>query len=349
MEGINTTRRKLLRGLAAASGTAWVATKLHVPALAQTKPEVDQVVLAPQFGLAYMPLHVMQIEKLVEKHLAKNGLPNTKVSWVKTGGGAAANEALLSGAVHVTSGGVGPLLTIWNRTRGNMDVKGIGAFDTTALFLNTRNPAVKTLKDFSDKDRIALPAVKVSIQAVTLQMACEKEFGEGNHTKLDHLTVSMPHPDATAAMIGGQSEINSHFTSPPFSFQQLKQQGIHRVVNSFDVLGGPSTFNSAYATSRFRNENPRTYKAVFDALSEAHDFIAKNQAAAIDIYRKAENSKLETAFIKEMLDSPYVKHTIVPKNTMKYALFMNKVGSLKNKPASWKDYYFSDVHTQEGS
>jgi NitT/TauT family transport system substrate-binding protein len=340
------TRRNVMAGIAA--GTA-CATLRGAPAIAQGKAEVEELVVAPQFGLAYVPMHVMSSEKLIEKHLAKNGLPRTKVNWARTTGGAAANEALLSGAVHITSGGVGPLLTIWDRTKGNFDVKGIGTFDRTALFLNTINPKVTTLKDFSDGDRIALPAVKVSIQAVTLHMACEREFGNGNHTRLDHLTVSMSHPDATAAMLSGKSEVNAHFTSPPFMFQQLQDPRVRRVVNSFDVMGGPTTFNSAYATSRFRNDNPRTFKAVFDALVEAHDFIQKNRADAIRIYIAAENSKLAPDFIGKMLDSPFIEYSVAPQNTMKYAAFMNKVGSLKNKPASWKDYYFPEVHDRTGS
>jgi NitT/TauT family transport system substrate-binding protein len=340
------TRRAVVAGMAA--GGALGALR-GAPAIAQSKAEVDELVVAPQFGLAYVPMHVMSSEKLIEKHLAKNGLPRTKVNWARTTGGAAANEALLSGAVHVSSGGVGPLLTIWDRTKGNFDVRGIGTFDRTALFLNTISPKVKTLKDFSDGDRIAMPAVKVSIQAVTLHMACEAEFGNGNHGKLDHLTVSMSHPDGTAAMLSGKSEVNSHFTSPPFMFQQLEDKRVHRVVNSFDVLGGPTTFNSAYATSRFRTDNPRTFKAVFDALVEAHDFIQKNRAEAIKIYIAAENSKLPPDFIAKMLDSPFIEYSVAPQNTMKYAAFMNKVGSLKNKPASWKDYYFPEVHDRTGS
>jgi NitT/TauT family transport system substrate-binding protein len=341
------TRRKALIGIAAA-GAAPLALR-GAPAIAQSKTEIDEVVLAPQFGLAYVPFHVMEQEKLIEKHLARNGLPRTKVNWSRTTGGAAANEALLSGAVHISSGGVGPLLTIWDRTKGNFDVKGVGTFDRTALFLNTINPNVKTLRDFSDNDRIALPAVKISIQAVTLHMACEAEFGAGNHTKLDHITVSMSHPDGTAAMLSGRSEITAHFTSPPFSFQQLEDKRVHRVVNSFDVMGGPTTFNSAYATSRFRADNPRTFKAVFDALVEAHDFIQKNRADAIRIYIAAENSKLKSDFIAKMLASPYIEYSIAPQNTMKYAAFMGKVGMLKNRPSSWKDYYFSEAHDQMGS
>jgi NitT/TauT family transport system substrate-binding protein len=195
------SRRSFLKGIAGAASAALFARAFG---LAQTKPEVGSLVVAPQFGIAYLPLHVIKAEKLLEKHLTKNGLPNSKVDWVQTTGGAAANEALLSGNVHIVSGGVGPLLTIWDRTKGNADVKGIGCFDATALYLNTINPHVKTLKDFTDKDRIALPAVKISIQAVTLQMACEKEFGAGQHTKLDYLNVSMSHPDATAALLSGK-------------------------------------------------------------------------------------------------------------------------------------------------
>src|SRR5205085_1694119 len=82
-----------------------------------------------------------------------------------------------------------------------------------------------------EKDKIALPAVKVSIQAVTLQMAAEKVFGEGQQNRLDSLTVSMSHPDAQVALLSGASEVTAHFSSPPFQYQQLKKPGIHTVLN----------------------------------------------------------------------------------------------------------------------
>ena len=224
-----------------------------------------------------------------------------------------------------------------------------GQHRATALYLNTIKPSVTTLKDFTDKDRVALPAVKVSMQAVTLQMACEKAFGAGQHTKLDYLTVSVSHPDATAALLSGKSEITAHFASPPFQFQQLEDPKVKKVFSSFDVLGGPTTGSSAYTTSTFRNENPRTYKAFIDALTEAHEFIQKNRGPAVKIYLDEEQSKLSEAFIGKMLDSPDITHTIVPRNTLKYAEFMHQVGSLRNKPASWQDYYFPDIHGVIGS
>src|SRR6185369_13549833 len=147
-------------------------------------------------------------------------------------------------------------------------------------------------------------------------------------------------------MLSGRSEITAHFTSPPFSFQQLEDPRVHRVVNSFDTMGGPTTFNSAYATSRFRSENPRTFKAVFDALVEAHAFIQKNRDDAIRIYIAAENAKRKPDFIAKMLASPYIEYSVAPQTTMKYAAFMNKVASPKNRHASWKDYFFPEAHEQ---
>ena len=128
---------------------------------------------------------VMEEQKLIEKYAKANGV-DVSVGWAKFAGGNVMNDALLSDSLQFASGGVGPFVTLWAKTRGNLDVKAVAAINSMPLYLNTRNPAVKSIKDFTDKDKIALPAVKVSIQAVTLQMAAEKAFGEGQQNKLDH-------------------------------------------------------------------------------------------------------------------------------------------------------------------
>ena len=155
------------------------------------------------------------------------------------------------------------------------------------LYLNTINSSVKTIKDFTDKDRIALPAVKVSIQAVTLQMALEKLLGK--HDALDRLTVSMSHPDGMTAMMSGRSEITGHFSSAPFQYQQLEDQRVNRVLSSYEVLGGPATFNTIWTTSAFHDKNPRTYKAFLAALEEAMTFINGDKKEVAALWIKAEN------------------------------------------------------------
>src|SRR5262249_23110646 len=230
----------------------WLAAGLAAAAMAlgATGAAAQPVRIAKQFGVSYLPLTIMEQKGLLEQHGKRLGL-DLKTEWVQFVSGAPMNEAIISGNLDFASGGVGPLLTIWGKTRGNIGVKGVAAINSMPLYLNTINPNVKSLKDFSDKDRIALPAVKVSIQAITLQMAAEQAFGAGQHGKLDHLTVSLSHPDGMASMMSGKSEITAHFTSAPFMYQELDDKRVRKVVDSYDVLGGPHTFNAVWATAKF--------------------------------------------------------------------------------------------------
>ena len=151
-----------------------------------------------------------------------------------------------------------------------------------------------------------MPAVKVSIQALTLQMAADKAFGEGQYGRLDPLTVSMAHPDAQIALLSGQSEINAHFSSPPFQYQQLRNPAIHTVLNSYDVLGGPATFNLVWTTSKFRTENPKLYDAFVKALDEATAFINKDKKAAAEAYLRISKDKDSVQEILAMLNDPLI-------------------------------------------
>jgi NitT/TauT family transport system substrate-binding protein len=313
------------------------------------RAELTEIKVAQQYGIGYLPLMLMEEKKLIEKHARADGIPDLKVGWAKFAGGNVMNDALLSNSLQFASGGVGPLVTLWSRTKGNLDVQAVAAINSMPLFLNTRNPAVKTIKDFTDRDRIALPAVKVSIQAVTLQMAAEKAFGEGQQNKLDALTVTLSHPDAQVALLSGQSEITAHFGSPPFQYQQLKNPAIHTVLNSYEVLGGPATFNLVSTTSKFRAENPRIYGAFVKALEEAIGEINSERKAAAEAYLRISKDKDTVQDILAMLNDPAIVFTTTPQNVMKYVDFMLKTGTIKTKPDSWKDLFFPEVHALPGS
>jgi NitT/TauT family transport system substrate-binding protein len=311
--------------------------------------EVGEVRIAEQFGIAYLPLMMMREKGLIEKHAKNAGLGDIKVTWARFGSGAAMNDALLSGNLDFATGGVGPLLTIWSKTKGSLDVKGVATLCRMPLYLTTTNPGVKSIKDLTDKDRIALPAVKVSLQARTLQMAAEQAFGPGKHEVLDRLTVSMRHPDGTAAMLSGRSEITAHFSGPPFQQQQLRDPRIRKILSSFDVLGGPTTFVSLWARTSFRVSNPKTYKAFVDAMREAMTIINADKKAASAVFISQTKSKLEPAFVEKIVMDPENIFTTTPRNTIKYAVFMHKVGAIEHLPASWKDYYFPEIHDEPGS
>jgi NitT/TauT family transport system substrate-binding protein len=325
-----------------------VASVLLSTALA-SHAEVGELKIAEQYGISYLPLMIMEDQKLVEKHAKEAGVGGLKVTWAKFAGGNVMNDALLSESLHFAAGGVAPLVTLWAKTRGSYDIKAVSALNSMPLYLNTRNPKVKSIKDFTDKDKIALPAAKVSIQAVTLQMAAEQAFGPGQHTKLDSMTVSMSHPDAQAALLSPSSEITAHFGAPPFQYQQLKNPAIHTVLNSYDVLGGPATFNLVWTTSKFRNDNPKVYAAFVKALDEATAMINHDKKWAAEAYLRISRDKDSLDNILKMMNDPDVRYTTTPQNVLKYVDFMNRVGSIKVKPASWKDLFFPNVHALPGS
>jgi NitT/TauT family transport system substrate-binding protein len=305
--------------------------------------------IAEQFGVVYLLLNVAQEQKLIEKNAKAAGF-DAQVEWVKLSGGSAVNDALLSGNIEIAGAGVGPLLTIWDRTKGRQNVKGVASLGNFPYYLVTNNPAVKSIADFTDKDRIALPAVGVSVQSRVLQLASAKRWGDKEYARLDKLSVAIPHPDAAAAIIKGGTEITGHFGSPPFQEQELAGNPRSRVIlSSYEVLGGPASATVLYATEKFRSENPRTYKAFIDALNEAAAFVTANPEKAADIYIKTGNAKIDRDLLLKIIKSPEVQFKTTPQNTFALADFMHRVGVIKNRPASAKDYFFADPQNAAGN
>ncbi len=325
---------------------AAVAAATAVPARAQTA----EIRLARQFSMGYLQFNVMERDRLIEKHARALGLNDVKVTWTTLNGPAAMNDALISGSVDIVAGGMPGLLTLWGRTKGTpQEVRGISAMSSQPILLNTRNANVKTIADLTEQDKIALPAVKVSIQAVVLQMAAAKQFGDNQFTKLDPLTVSMPPPDATIALLSGGAGITSVFSVPPYQQQQLEKPEIHTILNSFDVMDGSHTFTAAWTTARFRNRNPALYKALVAAMTEATDIVNKDLRAAAALWIKDANSKLPLDMVAKVVAGPQVRWTMVPENAMKFANFMHGVGTLRDLPTSWNELFFPEIHDLNGS
>lgn len=322
------------------------ALALALPSLAQAEGKIR---IAEQFGVVYLLLNVAQDQKLIEKHGKKQGV-DVDVDWVKLSGGAVVNDALLSNSIDVAGAGVGPLLTIWDRTRGRQNVRGVASLGSFPYYLVSTNPAVKSIADFIAKDRIALPAVTVSVQARILQMAAAKQWGNAEFKKLDPLTQTIPHPDAAAALIAGKTELNAHFGGPPF--QELELAGnpnAHVVLDSYQVLGGPSSATVLYATEKYVKENPKTYRAFLDALAEAAQYIAANPEGAADAYLRINKGNVDRALLLKVIKDPKVQFRVAPQNTLGLAQFLHQVGAIKNKPASWKDYFFEHPVIGNGS
>lgn len=335
-------RRKLLK---ISAGSALVTAAGIVPSRAETK----KVRISLQFGIGYLQLMVMREYKLLEKQAAKAGLGDIEVEWTRLSGTTTTQDALIANQLDIVGGGLSGLLIIWDKTRGNLGVKGVASLPTAPMVLMVRNPDVKTIRDFTDKDRIAMPQAKSSPQATMLQMAAEREWGVGQHGKLDHLTVSRPHPDAMAAMLSGGTEITAHFTNHPFIVAEAKNPNIRPILNSTEFLGGPHTSAAIWSTSRFRDANPKTMAAFVAAMKEASDWINADFRRAAEFYKTADNFRGPVDDLMPVLEDKDYLHDITPRSTIAWASFMQRTGTLKTAPASWKDLFFQEVHDLNGS
>ncbi|VXC76720.1 ABC transporter substrate-binding protein [Massilia sp. 9I] len=325
---------------------AAAALALGVSSTAQAEGKIR---IAEQFGIVYLLLNVAQDQKLIEKHGKKQGV-DIDVDWVKLSGGSAVNDALLSGSIDVAGAGLGPLFTIWDRTAGRQNVRAVASLGNFPYYLVSTNPAVKSIADFSQKDRIALPAVTVSVQARILQMAAAKQWGKAEFKKLDPITQTVPHPDAAAALIAGKTELNAHFGNPPFQEQELAgNPAAHIVLNSYEVLGGPSSATVLYATEKYVKENPKTYRAFIDALVEAAQLASSNPEAAADAYLRVNKGNIDRNLLIKVIKNPQVQFKVAPQNTLGLAQFLHEVGAIKTKPASWRDYFFAHPALDKGS
>jgi NitT/TauT family transport system substrate-binding protein len=321
---------------------AALAAALALPQSAHA--EATSLRVAKQFGVAYMQFMIMEDQKMIEKQAKAAGLGDITVEFNQFRSSDVMNDALLSGSVDFVSLGIPGIITIWSKTKGTpIDVKAATGLNVSPLMLMVRDPSIKSIRDFKDNHKIAMPAVKVSRQAIMLQMAAAKEFGDAKFNALDHLTVSMAHPDATAAMLGGPSEIAANFSSAPFQYRQMKNPNIRRILTSTELFDEPLSFNVLATTSKFRRDNPKLYGAFLAALKEATDFINADKRRAAEIYLKITKDRTAVDEIMEVLADPAILYTTKVGGIQAFVSFMAKVGTLRNPPADWKEMFFPEA------
>lgn len=341
-------RRDVCKGMLAAT-TALVA----MPALIRSSfaDEASSIVLISQHGLPYLPLMMMEEHKLVEKHAEKLGVPSLKPQFKTLGGTQSLIDALLSGQMNFGVTGVPGLATLWDKTAGTAnEVRALSAVQSMPFLLNCNRPEVKTIRDFTERDKIAVPGVKNSNQAICLQMAAAKEWGQDQYAKLDPLTINRPHPDAATALMSKSTDVTAHYGVAPFQNYEIATPGIHTVVKSYDALGGKTTNGVMLMTKKFRDSSPKVTAAVYAALVEAEGMIAKDAKHSAEVYIKVTHDKRSSIDeIAKMISDPDNVWTTTPQNAMAYVSFMNEIGTMKRVPGSWKDIFMPECHDTQGS
>ena len=301
-------------------------------------------------GFGFLPLHMMKKHNLIEKHAAEAGLKTT-VNWANIGGPAAMNEALLSGSADFIAAGPPAFLILWDRTKGNANVKGVAAMSSIPMYLNTNADYVNSLESFKEgEDKIAVTSVKVSIPSIIMQMYAKQKYGSAQTFRFDPLTVSMAHPDATVILLAGRTEVKGHWASQPFHARERKDAKIRTVMTSNQVMGGDTTFTMVSTTQKFHDENPKLYAAFLAALKESIDMILADKRAAAQVLLESMGGRgWSVDELADMLNDPDMKYTTMPENVMKYAIFMHEIGTLKNLPASISELFFPEADVAAGN
>jgi NitT/TauT family transport system substrate-binding protein len=299
--------------------------------------------------LTALPLLVMERERLIERTAEAMGLGAVTVMWAAPDK-AAPLDALAAGQVDFAAAELVAFLVAADAGGGAQPaIRALGAIAQRPYVLVTRNPAVRTIRDFAAADRIAVPALKISGPALMLEMAAAQEWGAEQHDRLHKLAVAQPDAAAAAALLAGKGEISAHFSRSPYADQELASPTIHRVMDSFDIAG-PHTVAVLAATQRFRDTNTELCKAVLAALQQAGEFIQKSPGAAAEIYAamvKEPDIPLED--LSDIIGDPDLTYPAAPAGVMRIAEFMHRIGRLKRRPAAWRDLFLPEARDLPGS
>ncbi len=300
--------------------------------------------------LAMLPLVVAAHGHLIEQQAEARGLHNLTVQWFTPNGGNPI-EQLLNGQADVvaTTDLVGFLMAWDERTGTPQEIRGLAALAQMPYQLLSRNPAIATIRNLSQKDRIAVPAVKTSLPAVMLEMAAADEWGAAHYDRLDPLTVAQSSDAADTALHSGKGDIDTDFSRMPYADDERGDPAIHRVMDSFDIAG-PHSIALLVTTAQFRDANPALCAALVGALGDADSFIKGGRGAAAEIYDKAQNSNdISVEDLTDMLGDPDTAFNAAPAGIQRIAAFLHQIGRLKHSPDSWQQLFFPEIYKQPGS
>ena len=328
----------------------WIVAALCALLPCAALAEADTVRIAQPYGLLYLPSYVALDRHMIEARAAAAGLGTVNVTLTRLASGPAGSDMILAGNADVAMGGFGPALTLWDKTKGDNKVRGMLPLCSSPMFLVSADPRIKTLADLGEGDRIAVSAIKVTDQAITLQMAAAKLWGWDHRFRLDPLTVAMSNPDGQAALLGGLSEVRNHATIIPFAINELESGKAHLVMTSDEVMEPGSTTVVVYASARFHDANPKLYAATAQALEDAVEWVNAHPREAAEIYVAREPQKNGADWVEKMIRDPArVRYSATPRGIQVHADFMHAVGTLKNKADSWKDVFWENMWGKDGS
>lgn len=234
--------------------------------------------IALQYGLQYAPLYVAN-----ELGFLEQNLPNFKITSQSFAGGAAITEALIGGHLDVGCMGIPPALIAMDK---GANFKIAFALSVPPSALITMDENIKSLKDFKQSDKIAVPGVG-SIQHIMLSMGAKELLGDAHF--FDKSLVTMKNPEAYAAL-SNKTDIKAHFASLPYLAKELESGG-KSVFNASDIKLKTSIVCVVDKTL----SNSADYKNLVNSIEKSIELINNKDEKALEIISKIEKIQKEEA------------------------------------------------------
>jgi NitT/TauT family transport system substrate-binding protein len=342
-------KRPLIARLKSIIATTLLLTLPGALAATAASADTSKVTIGSGFGIHYLPFYVMEKEQLLEKQASAAGL-SLNVTYARFSGGASLNDAILSRAVDIVGAGVGPFSILWDKTRENLKFRALSAMGDIPLVVLTNDPRIQSLSDIREGDRIALPAVKASMQATLLQFAAAKLYGDANFNKFDPFTVTLPHSEALTALISRSGIVNMHFAVAPYSTRELRDKNVRQIADTNSIIGGPMSLNLTFMTQKFHDENPVVCRAFLAALSDAMELIKRDPGRAAEIYLASDKAAgADQATVETVLKDLKPAFTVAPHGVGVFTSFLYRAGIVKHDPSKWNDLFFEEANALQGN
>ena len=298
-----------------------------VAALFCTMALADTVKLniAYQGGIGYAPVHVMEVNKLIEKHYDGD----IEVTFQKLDSGAAINEGIIGGSIQIGCMGVAPAVS---GVAAGIPYKIISNLCAQSHGLMSNDPSIQKLSDIKEGDIIALVNTG-SIQHILLAMTAEKVLGDAH--ALDNNIQKMSHAEGMAALESGTVKL--HLTSSPFIYQERENPAYNELTELSEVWPSGNTFLVAMASSSVA-ENEALFKAVCEAFDEAIAFINEDQESVIAI--ESDYLGLEPEQVKGYLDQPDCQFSTEMKGVQDMADFMYRADFIERE-VTWDELVYA--------
>lgn len=316
-----------------------VALALLVHGPAGAADDSATIAIGYQRGLAYLPVILMEQQKLFEKHATRLGIKTT-AEYRLLGGPAPIVDGLLGSALQAGVVGTPSAILLTDKTK---DIKLIGSMGNFPMLYMTKRLELKTVADLGPQDKVATTAVKTGIYSLVLQMKAAKLWGPENYDRLDKYTVTMSHADALTAILAGSGTVTVHGCSYPHALQE-QDAGAHVILDSKEVLGGANgMITGLVASQKYCSANPKTCQAMVAALTEAHQWINEDKDRAAKFFFDYGKTGETLPELAKQIKSTEVKFTIKPEGLQPFADFMYGVSKLVKNKLTYSDLVFDHL------